>query len=367
MIKNKILIIVGARPNFIKIAPLFSELKKYPKIKPILVHTGQHYDFEMSQIFFQDFKIPKPNYNLGVGSDSHGIQTAKIMIKLEPVILKEKPNIVIVVGDVNSTLAGALVASKLNIPVGHIEAGMRSYDKRMPEEINRVLTDHISDFLLVTSYFDKRNLLKEGIDPKKIFIVGNIMTDSLFNIKDKVSEKVLKKFKIENKKYGLLTIHRAENTNNKDRLKKILEAVLEISKTTPIIFPIHPRTKKMIENFKINYLLKESPRLIVTRPISYIDNISLVKNAKFVLTDSGGLQHETTILGIPCLTMRENTEWPITIQSGTNLLVGISKNEMIKEALGITNTRKQIKKIKYWDGKTSQRIIKILNSKINAK
>ena len=369
----KIVIIVGARPNFIKIAPLFGVFKKYPRIKPILVHTGQHYDFEMSQIFFKGLNIPKPHYNLGIGSGGHAWQTAKMMEKLEPIIIKEKPNLVVVVGDVNSTLAGALTAAKLHIPVGHIEAGMRSYDKNMPEEINRVLTDHVSDFLFVTSVFDKENLLKEGINPKKIFITGNIMTDSLLKIsafggKNKVSDRILKKFHLENRQYGFFTLHRAENTDNKDRFKKILEAIAEISKTTPIIFPIHPRTKKTAENFKVDYLLKNSPKLKVVPPLSYIDTVSLVKNAKFVLTDSGGLQHETTILGVPCLTIRENTEWPVTIQKGTNSLVGVSRNKIIRKASEVAHAkRKEVPKIKYWDGKTAQRIIKVLSAKLNAR
>ncbi|KKQ77139.1 MAG: UDP-N-acetylglucosamine 2-epimerase, partial [Parcubacteria group bacterium GW2011_GWC1_38_6] len=363
--KLKFLVVVGARPNFIKIAPLFEEFKKYKSIKPILVHTGQHYDFEMSQVFFDGLRIPKPNYNLGVGSGSHGVQTAKTMLKLEPVVLKEKPDIIVVVGDVNSTIAAALVAKKLNIPLAHIEAGMRSYDSNMPEEINRILTDQISDFLFVTSESDKKNLLREGIDSKKIFIVGNIMTDTLLKMINKATGKILEKLSLKKNNYAFLTIHRAENTNKKEILKGILEAISRISERIPIVFPIHPRTKKNVEEFGIETILK-SQGLITIPPVSYIDSIGLMKNAIFVLTDSGGIQHETAMLGVPCLTLRKNTEWSITIKSGSNRLIGVSKVKIIKAVFDVIGRKKKrIKTIKYWDGKTSQRIVRLLYKKIN--
>lgn len=350
----KLLIIVGARPNFVKIAPLLEQFKKDKKITPVLVHTGQHYDFLMSQAFFEDFKLPKPDYNLGVGSCSQAKQTAKIMLKLETVFLKEKPDKVIVVGDVNSTLAGALTAAKLDIPLAHIEAGMRSYDKTMPEEINRVLTDHLSDFLFVTSELDKSNLLREGIEEKKIFIVGNIMTDTLLKAKLKM--------KSEERDYAVLTIHRAGNTDKKGNLKEILTAAAEISKKIAVIFPIHPRTQKMIKKFGFVGLIKKCSNFKIIKPLPYLEMINLIKSSKLVMTDSGGLQHETTVLGIPCLTLRDKTEWMITLKQGTNKLTGVSANKIVKEAEKLLNGKSKLKtKIpKYWDGKTSERIAAIL-------
>ncbi len=364
--KLKFLIVVGARPNFIKIAPLFEEIKKYKNIKPILVHTGQHYDYEMSQIFFQDLNIPKPNYNLGVGSGSHAYQTAESMKRLEPVLLKEKPDLVIVVGDVNSTLAGALVAAKLGIKTTHIEAGARGINSRTPEEINRLLTDHISDFLFTASDIENKNLLRENIKRERIFLVGNIMTDILLRYKkEKMHSTICERLKILNKKYAVLTIHRARIVDDKENLKEILAAIKEVSQKIFIVFPIHPRTQKIIEIFKLKKFLAGMPNLILIKPLSYLNMINLLKNSEMVLTDSGGLQHETTILGIPCLTLDETAVWPITVKQGTNLVVGISKEKIIREALKIINNgrfsiEKRIKIPRYWDGRTSQRIVKIL-------
>jgi len=363
--KIKILTVVGTRPNFIKIAPLFEEFKKYKEISRVLIHTGQHYDFEMSNVFFRELKIPKPDYDLNIGSGSHAQQTARVMLKIEKVFIKEKPDLVIVVGDVNSSLAGALTAVKLHIPVAHIEAGQRSFDREMPEEINRILIDHISELLFVSTEDDRKNLLKEGIDKNKIFLTGNIMTDALLKIKKKVVVPYFfKKIGLQKKKYAVLTLHRAGNVDKERKLKEILEAILKISEKLPIVFPIHPRTKKMIRMFGFKKLLSKNKNLIIVPPLSYFDMIGLVKNSKLVLTDSGGLQHETTVLNIPCLTVKETTEWPITVEKGTNLVVGRSKEKIIKEALKIISGRvKKAKKIEYWDGKTSKRIAKILLKK----
>jgi len=355
--KIKILIIVGARPNFIKIAPLFEEFKKYEKIKPILVHTGQHYNFEMSKIFFQELKIPEPDYNLGVGSGSHAWQTAKVMEKLEPVFLKEKPNLIIVVGDVNSTLAGALVAAKLRILVAHIEAGLRSFDTSMPEEINRRLTDHVSDFLFVTESSGVKNLLNEGISKKKIYLVGDIMIDALINSKPKINKsKIFKKLSLEKKNYAVLTLHRPVNVDNPKNLKQFFDIFKEIQKKIKIIFPIHPRTQKTLKHLK-TYKLKN---LKIIRPLGYIDFLALEAKAKFVLTDSGGIQEETTFLKVPCLTLRENTERPITVDVGTNAICKTGKM-LVREINKILAGKYKKGKIpELWDGKTAERIVKIL-------
>jgi len=364
--KIKIVCIAGTRPNFIKIAPLFEEFKKEKRFKLILIHTGQHYDFEMSQIFFEGLKIPKTDYNLGVGSVNNAEQTVKIMIKLEPILIKEKPDLVMVVGDVNSTLAGALTSAKLSIPVAHIEAGARGVDPKTPEEINRLLADHISDFLFTASDIENSHLLKENIRREKIFLVGNTMTDTLLKYKKKkIQSSIYKKLKLQKGKYAVLTLHRARIVDNIKNLKEILEAIKTISQKITVIFPTHPRTKKMIKIFKLERYLSEISNLVLIKPVSYLDMIDLLKNSKMVLTDSGGLQHETTILGIPCLTFDETAVWPITVEKGTNLVTGVSKERIIKEAFKIINNDnsslgKKIKIPKYWDGKTSQRIIKIL-------
>jgi len=352
--KTKILIVVGSRPNFIKIAPLIDELKRIDKFNYILLHTGQHYDFEMSRIFFQELKIPKPNYNLGVGSGSHAYQTAKIMERLEPIILKEKPNLIIVVGDVNSTLVGALVAAKLNIPVGHIEAGLRSYDKTMPEEINRLLTDHISNFLFCPTKTAVNNLKKEGIK-KGIYNVGDMMYDALLeNVKiAQKKSKILKKLHLKTKSYFLLTVHRASNTDNVENLRKIITAAGECGEK--IIFPIHPRTKKQLKKLELkirNWKLKIIP------PVGYLDMLILEKNAKKILTDSGGVQREAYWLKIPCITLRKETEWVETTKDKWNILVGVDK-EKIKKAIKTFNPKNEQKKY-FGDGKTAKKIISIL-------
>jgi len=356
---KKFMIIVGARPNFIKGAPLLQEIAKYQNIKPVLVHTGQHYDYKMSQIFFQELAIPQPDYNLGVGSASHATQTAKIMLALEPVMLEEKPDLVIVVGDVNSTLAGALTAVKLQIPVAHIEAGLRSFDMAMPEEINRRLTDHLSDFLFVSEDIGVKNLSREGIVRNKIYLVGDILIDALQNEKRKVKNgkvkntKILTKFKLEPKSYAVLTLHRPANVDNPKTLKKLLKIFAIIQKRVPIIFPVHPRTQKK---------LPPDTGLTCLAPLGYPDFLSLISQAKFVLTDSGGLQTETTFLKIPCLTLRETTEKPLTVEQGTNILCGQNQKKIIQEVDKILNNPlKIIQSPKLWNGKTAQRIVKILN------
>ncbi|MDD2696653.1 MAG: UDP-N-acetylglucosamine 2-epimerase (non-hydrolyzing) [Candidatus Pacebacteria bacterium] len=321
----KVLIVVGARPNFIKVTPILKEFKKYNSVKSILVHTGQHYDFEMSQIFFKDLEIPKPNYNLGVGVGSHARQTAKIMEKLEPVILREKPDLVIVVGDVNSTLAGALTAAKLNIPVVHVEAGLRSYDKTMPEEINRLLTDHISKSLFCPTETAVKNLKKEGIK-KGLYRVGDIMYDTLLNSKLKAqSSKLLRRLRLKPKQYLLLTIHRASNTDNLENLRKIITTIGESGEK--VVFPIHPRTKKQLKKLKLKI---KNWKLRIIAPLGYLDMLVLENNAKKILTDSGGVQKEAYWLKVPCLTLRKETEWIETVKDGWNILVGQNKVKILK-------------------------------------
>ena len=316
------------------------------------MHTGQHYDYEMSQIFFQDLKIPKPDYNLGVGSGSHAWQTAKVMERLEPVILKEKPNLVIVVGDVNSTLAGALTAVKLHIPVAHIEAGLRSFDISMPEEINRRLTDHISDFLFCPTRTAVENLKKEGIT-KGVYNTGDIMYDTFKNqilkIKNKkYKSKILKQLNLKPKQYLLLTFHRPSNVDNLENLKKILEAIQESGEK--VIFPVHPRTKRQLRKLEIRNL-----KLEIISPVGYLDMLTLEKNAKKICTDSGGVQKEAYWLKVPCITLRKETEWAETVKGGWNILAGTNKRKIIED---IKNFNPKNKQRKYFgDGKTSNKIV----------
>jgi len=365
MVKNKkikVICVAAARPNFMKIAPLLEEFKKHKEFNPILVHTGQHYDYNMSGSFFKELNIPKPNYNLGIKAGKHGEQTGKTMIEFEKVCVKEKPQLVIVVGDVNATIACALVASKLHIKIAHIEAGLRSFDRNMPEEINRILTDHISDYLFTTCEDGEKNLLKEGINKNKIFFVGNIMIDTLLKQQKKAKHsRILKKLNLKVKEYALLTLHRPSNVDNEKILKTLLQTFHVIQKKIKIIYPIHPRTEKQIKKFDLEKYVKQMKNFIITPPLGYLDMIHLLNNTKFLMTDSGGIQEESTVLKIPCLTLRENTERPITVDIGTNIIVKTNKNKIIKEVNKILLGKEKIgKQPKYWDGKTSQKIIKIL-------
>jgi UDP-N-acetylglucosamine 2-epimerase (non-hydrolysing) len=360
--KQKIHLIVGARPNFMKMAPLYKEFSKYPEEFELkLIHTGQHYDERMSKFFFDDLQMPVPDEYLEVGSGSHGKQTAKIMERYEEVLLKEKPDLVIVAGDVNSTSACAIDAVKLHIPVAHLEAGLRSYARTMPEEINRILTDAISDYLLTPSIDGDENLLSEGVPDKKIFFVGNIMIDSLIQYKDKARQSdILKKLETEGKEYALITLHRPSNVDSEKGLLTILNAFEEISKSIKLVFPIHPRTRKQITAFGLEEKVKNMQNLLLTEPVGYYDFLKLQMEAKFILTDSGGIQEESTYFGVPCLTLRPNTERPITITEGTNIMVKLETEHIIEEATNILNGNTKKGKIpKYWDGKTAERIVDI--------
>ncbi|MGI8467667.1 MAG: non-hydrolyzing UDP-N-acetylglucosamine 2-epimerase [Pyrinomonadaceae bacterium] len=356
----KILNIVGARPNFMKIAPIAREMKRRESdFLPLVVHTGQHYDAAMSDSFFRDLGIPKPDYHLEVGSASHTVQTAKIMTAFEPVVLQEKPDWVVVVGDVNSTIACALVCAKLGVKVAHVEAGLRSRDRTMPEEINRILTDQISDLLLTPSRDGDENLLREGISADKIKFVGNVMIDSLFYNLEKAKQlKARENLNLTDKDYAVLTLHRPSNVDERETFSGLLEALISISERLPIIFPAHPRTLGNIEKFGFAERIANS-NIRLIEPLGYLDFMNLYSAAKMVLTDSGGLQEETTALGIPCLTLRENTERPITISHGTNHLVGVEKEKIKQAAFEILskNPNSADKKIPpLWDGKTAERI-----------
>lgn len=355
---KKIILVGGARPNFMKIAPLYFELLKYSKkFTPLIVHTGQHYDQRMSEVFFEDLGLPEPDINLEVGSGSHAVQTAKIMLAFEEVLLKHKPDLVVVVGDVNSTLACALVAVKLKIKVAHVEAGLRSFDKDMPEEVNRVVTDSLSDYLFTTCEDANQNLRREGSSQDKIFFVGNVMIDSLLGYYPKISQSdVLNKYQLKEKEYCLLTLHRASNVDEKETFHKIMTAIQQVAKRTKVLFPVHPRTKRMMEKSQV-----EEQKLIITEPLGYLDFLKLEESARLVLTDSGGIQEETTFLKVPCLTLRENTERPVTITSGTNHLVGLDPKEITKEVdILLQDGHKDFVLPPLWDGKASQRIVEVL-------
>ena len=363
----KIINVAGIRPNFIKIAPLVNEISKHPEIRQILVHTGQHYDEEMSKFFFDDLQIPKPDINLGVGSASDATQTAKIMLEFEKILLKEKPDLVVVVGDVNSTLAASLAAAKCKVKVAHVEAGLRSFDRNMPEELNRIITDHIADFLFTTEESANKNLINEGIGKDSIFFVGNAMIDSLLSHKEKSKQsKILPKLKLEKNNYAVLTLHRPSNVDNKESLGHVLDILNEIQKKIKIAFPVHPRTLKNINNFKLNDKLKSQKNLIITEPLGYLDFLNLISNSKFVLTDSGGIQEETTVLGVPCITMRNNTERPVTVTQGTNVLVSTDKTKIIETSNKLIKGVNFKPKIpQFWDGKASKRIVEIILKNFN--
>ncbi len=352
-----IIIVVGARPNFMKVAPLLRLIDKEKDYNTILVHTGQHYDEKMSDVFFEDLDIRKPDYNLNVGSASHNIQTARIMKKFEKICQEITPDLLIVVGDVNSTMACSIVAKKLHIKVAHIEAGLRSYDRDMPEEINRLITDSISDYFFVTEQSGENNLIKEGHDRNNIFVVGNLMIDSLHYGLNKINSKE----KVSDHGYGLITLHRPSNVDAIEQLKDILDGLSYVSNEIKLFFSIHPRTKEKIKDYGIT--MNKNIEILDAMP--YLDFLQIMKNAKVIFTDSGGIQEESTALKIPCYTLRHNTERPITITQGSNRLTPPNK----------TNIIKTFKKFKFdinsdyklpdgWDGKTAQRIIKILHERL---
>jgi UDP-N-acetylglucosamine 2-epimerase (non-hydrolysing) len=373
---KKIISVVGARPNFMKMAPVHKQLLKHKRrIIHKIVHTGQHYDRKMSDVFFKELNLPKPDIYLGIGSKSHAEQKALVMMELEKVIRKERPDMVLVYGDVNSTSAAALVCSKQSgedlpaIPVAHIESGLRSYDRTMPEEINRIVTDVLADYLFVTEPSGLRNLHKEGVSDKKIFFVGNTMIDSLISLLPVINKSgILGELCVASGKYAVITLHRPSNVDSKTSLLKIINIIRSINDLCPdtdIIFPVHPRTLKMLERFGLNEELMKIRHLIITEPLGYVDFMRLVTTAGFILTDSGGIQEETTFLKIPCITLRENTERPVTTELGTNTITGLNEAAVRKSISQIAKGKYKSGKIpKFWDGNAAERIVKVLLEKI---
>lgn len=367
--KGPILCVVGARPNFMKIAPLMAAFGAGPAALPAyLVHTGQHYDEGMKGTFFQQLKIPEPDIDLGVGSATHAVQTAEIMLRFEPVVDAHAPSAVLVVGDVNSTVACALVAAKRGVPVIHVEAGLRSFDRTMPEEINRVVTDQLSDILFITEESARENLRREGIGEDRVFLVGNVMIDTLLNNLPDAVEPAHSLAAVSNAAlflegrdgYAVLTLHRPSNVDEKPTLLRLLETVREISERVPLIFPVHPRTRERIRAAGLEHLLA-SARIVLLPPQGYLQMLGLIRRARLVLTDSGGLQEETTALGVPCITLRESTERPVTVEQGTNTIVGSDKQLILATVADILATGGKRGRVpEYWDGRAAQRIKSVL-------
>jgi len=358
----KVFLVAGARPNFMKIAPVYREAMKHDEVECKIVHTGQHYDYEMSEAFFKDLEIPKPDFFLNAGSGSHAVQTAKVMVAFEELCEKERPDVVIVVGDVNSTLACSVVAKKSLIKVAHVEAGLRSFDLTMPEEINRMVTDCLSDYFFVTEESGRANLVREGKAKESIHFVGHVMIDNLLYQAKRLDEKTMKgfstyKLKKENEGYAFLTLHRPSNVDTREAFSEIAGALNAIAEERPIFFPVHPRTEKMMKQFE----LKLSEKIVLLSPLGFKESLFLWKDAAVVLTDSGGLQEETTALAVPCVTLRENTERPITIEMGSNVLGGTKKDTIVnayREAMA--RDRKTYAVPPRWDGRASERIWKVL-------
>lgn len=359
---KKVISVVGARPNFMKVAPIHKAFQNYTnKVKHLICHTGQHYDEKMSKVFFEDLEMPYPDFYLGVGSGSHAEQTANVMIAFEKVLLSEKPDLIVVVGDVNSTVACSLVAAKLNIKVAHVEAGLRSFDRTMPEEINRLLTDAISDHLFVSEKSGLVNLKNENIQQNKIHFVGNVMIDSLAQYLPKAnSSTILREYSLSPSNYILVTLHRPSNVDSKEFLNSLISLFETLANDRKIIFPIHPRTKKNLQ--EIGYNLNQNENIILTDPIGYIDFLSLTKNAELIITDSGGIQEESTYLKVQCLTVRNNTERPVTVEVGTNQLIGTNLKKVERAAVEIIHGKIKSGNIpELWDGRAAERITEILS------
>lgn len=360
----KVLNIVGARPNFIKIAPIMAEFARRDEIVPTLLHTGQHYDQRMSDLFFRELGIPQPDINLGIGSGTHAQQTAQIMTAFEPIVLDLKPDVVLVVGDINSTIACGLVAVKLGVKLAHVEAGLRSFDRTMPEEINRLATDAISDLLFCTEQSGVDHLRKEGVPDGKIHLVGNVMIDTLLNNREKAElSRVMEELHLNDRAYALLTLHRPSNVDNPRVFGRLLDALEVVQRQLPVIFPIHPRTRKILSDGPLGARVAAMRNLRMIDPAGYLDFMKLMAHAKLVLTDSGGIQEETTILQTPCLTLRENTERPVTIECGSNRLVGTQPENIVRAFDEIMSGQAPAPKTPpLWDGRAAERIAEVLLS-----
>ncbi|RKZ71794.1 MAG: UDP-N-acetylglucosamine 2-epimerase (non-hydrolyzing) [Candidatus Parabeggiatoa sp. nov. 1] len=350
-------LIAAARPNFMKIAPLYHALKKYPEFKTVIIHTGQHYDFNMSQAFIRDLGLPDADVNLGVGSGTHAQQTAGVMVAYENYLMTNSPDWIIVVGDVNSTMACTLAAKKLNFKVAHLEAGLRSFDRTMPEEINRIVTDSLADVLWTPSPDGDENLIQEGIQPSRIKRVGNIMLDSFLMLKAKIdAQKTWEKFNLTPSQYGVVTIHRPSNTDEPNQLKEVVQTLVKLSTKLPLVIPLHPRTQGKLLSFKLMDKLNHAQGIILSEPLGYIEFMGLLQRTRLVVTDSGGLQEETTFMDIPCLTLRKNTERPMTCSQGTNELVSLNDLEAAFESI-LSGDWKKTAIPELWDGKTAQRVV----------
>lgn len=351
--------VIGARPNFMKVAPVHAALAGRTWTSQGIIHTGQHYDAAMSDIFFSQLGIPAPDFNLGVGSASHAKQTAEIMIRLETVFLENRPDLVLVYGDVNSTVAAALVCSKLLIPVGHVEAGLRSFDRTMPEEINRVLTDRVSDYLFTPSIDGNENLIREGVPEETIHLVGNVMIDTLIRLLPSADGTGIRRsLRLEDRPYVLVTLHRPSNVDDSKDLLNLLRTLNEIASDIDVIFPVHPRTRQMIQEGDVTEFSK---RFHLIDPVGYVEFLGLQRNATLVITDSGGIQEETTYLGVPCITVRDNTERPITVSIGSNVLAGRDAERVRSEAQAILSGKvKESRVPELWDGKAGERIADVI-------
>ena len=353
--------VVGARPNFIKMSSIFEEIRRRKRFAGRLIHTGQHFSPEMSDTFFTDLRMPQPDEHLNVPPGTQTTQTAHIMQSLERSFTEHRPHLVLVVGDVNSTLAAALVAAKLEIPIAHVEAGLRSFDRRMPEEINRIVTDALSDYLFVSESSGLRNLLAEGVSKDGTFFVGNVMIDTLLRFRKQASQSdILQRLGLEPASYAVATLHRPANVDDAERLRGLTGALTRLAERIPVVFPVHPRTRRRMEESGM-----AAAGLLLTPPLGYLDFLRLTSEARVVLTDSGGIQEETTILGVPCLTLRENTERPVTTEVGTNRLVGIDPEDALKAALDVLNGQPVRGRIpELWDGHASERILDVIEERV---
>ncbi|HEX6198745.1 MAG TPA: UDP-N-acetylglucosamine 2-epimerase (non-hydrolyzing) [Thermoanaerobaculia bacterium] len=358
----KLLAVAGCRPNFVKLGPLFREMRRHPEVRPLLVHTGQHYDRALSDVFFRDLELPEPDVHLEVGSASHAVQTARVMEGMEEVLIEHVPDLVLLVGDVNSTVAAALTAVKLGVPVAHVEAGLRSFDREMPEEINRVVTDSLSDFLFATERSALDNLRREGVADEKVFLVGNVMVDALLWSLPRIERSdVLERQGLKAGGYAVLTLHRPDNVDDPEQAARLVRTLTELQRDVPVVFPVHPRTRERFSRMGLWHEVERARGLHPIDPLGYLDFLALVRGAALVLTDSGGLQEESTVLGVPCLTLRNGTERPATVEQGTNRIVGKEPEailEAAREALSGRWTKHGVPEL--WDGRASERILSVL-------